>query len=347
MTCLHHPDSALCCVCLPSLLEKASSTPGSPPALFVCSPPPRSQLPTLPCTRAQVQGRMQTLKEKLFHHVGAVLEAGEDHPASALVGTGRWKAVWEKAKSFLGRGGHAGPAGDAHAAGDLQATLAELHQDIQAQISAEVRCSGASRLAAWDAASKPWLLSPDWIACLVFEQACQKAFNSTARMSITGKSSGAVRIRPHRAQSERRVDRAGGLVPACSSLCSHVQASDPRGWGLQVSDFWHEIELALNVRQHSMFQAVNAHLERLSRGVDDVVGGLLHLRLEPVVVRMEPPTAAQFHSSLQELFEKGECPHDARLHRQHGLVGRTGFCRGLGAAYPLLEASSRWARARV
>ena len=74
---------------------------------------------------------------------------------------------------------------------------------------------------------------------------------------------------------------------------------------MQVAEFWHEVELATNVRQQRMFQAVNAHLEKLSRGVDDVVGGLLSLRLEPVLVRMDPPSAAEFHCSLQELFEKG------------------------------------------
>lgn len=75
-----------------------------------------------------------------------------------------------------------------------------------------------------------------------------------------------------------------------------------------MAEFWHEVELATNVRQQRMFQAVNAHLEKLARAVDDVVGGLLSLRLEPVLVRMEPPSAAEFHSSLQELFEKGALP---------------------------------------
>ena len=84
----------------------------------------------------------------------------------------------------------------------------------------------------------------------------------------------------------------------------------------QVADFWHEVELALNVRQASMFQAVNAHLERLARAVNSVVGDLLALRLEPILVRMDPPTAAQFHSSLQELFERGGCSwsESRRLH---------------------------------
>lgn len=89
----------------------------------------------------------------------------------------------------------------------------------------------------------------------------------------------------------------------------------------QVADFWHEVELALNVRQASMFQAVNAHLERLARAVDSVVGDLLALRLEPVVVRMDPPSAAQFHSSLQELFERGACSsHDSGQHAQGDLL---------------------------
>ena len=74
----------------------------------------------------------------------------------------------------------------------------------------------------------------------------------------------------------------------------------------QVAEFWHEVELATNVRQQGMFRAVNLHLERLSLAVNAAVGDLLQLRIEPVLVRMEPPSAAEFHSSLQELFEKGE-----------------------------------------
>ncbi|KAK9809277.1 hypothetical protein WJX73_000125 [Symbiochloris irregularis] len=159
----------------------------------------------------EVQARMQDLKERLFSHVAAVLEATEDSPAAVRVRSGRWKGVWDKALRFLRRESvtHSdGEAAEIHNA-DLQATLEELHNDIQEQISAEV------------------------------------------------------------------------------------------------AEFWHEVELALNVRQQSMFRAVNAHLERLSRAVEDVVGGLLSLRLEPVVVRMEPPSATEFHTSLQQLFSAG------------------------------------------
>ena len=74
---------------------------------------------------------------------------------------------------------------------------------------------------------------------------------------------------------------------------------------LQVADFWHEVELATNARQQGMFRAVNLHLERLSRAVDAAVGDVLSLRIEPVLLRMEPPTATEFHHSLQELFENG------------------------------------------
>lgn len=85
---------------------------------------------------------MHTLKESLFHHVSAVLEATEDSPASTLVRTGRWKAVWDKAVRFLKREGapitHSTGEASANHDADLQATLAELHTDIQDQISAEV-----------------------------------------------------------------------------------------------------------------------------------------------------------------------------------------------------------------
>lgn len=83
----------------------------------------------------QVQTRMHTLKEKLFLHVSAVLEATEDSPSSSLVRTGRWKAAWDKAVRFLAR---QNASSNAQAA-DLQATLTELHLDIQEQISAEVQ----------------------------------------------------------------------------------------------------------------------------------------------------------------------------------------------------------------
>ena len=85
----------------------------------------------------QVQMRMQTLKERLFQHVSAVLEASEESPAAALVRTGRWKSVWDKAVRFLAPQHGSGNA----QAAELQATLGELHQDIQNQISAEVRAS--------------------------------------------------------------------------------------------------------------------------------------------------------------------------------------------------------------
>ena len=36
------------------------------------------------------------------------------------------------------------------------------------------------------------------------------------------------------------------------------------------------------------------------------VGACLDLKLEPVASRMEPPTAEEFHNSLQDLFKAGE-----------------------------------------
>ena len=98
-------------------------------------------------------------------------------------------------------------------------------------------------------------------------------------------------------------------APVCVwAACPAILCIIPAAMPAQVAEFWHEVELATNMRQQGMFAAVNAHLERLARAVDDVVGGLLALRLEPVLVRMEPPSAAEFHSSLQQLFEKGEPP---------------------------------------
>ena len=84
---------------------------------------------------------MHDLKERLFSHVAAVLEATEDSPAAVRVRSGRWKSVWDKAMRLFKRDSvtHSdGEAADMHNA-DLQATLEELHNDIQEQISAEVR----------------------------------------------------------------------------------------------------------------------------------------------------------------------------------------------------------------
>ena len=250
----------------------------------------------------QVQARMQDLKERLFSHVAAVLEATEDSPAAVRVRSGRWKGVWDKAMRFFKRDSvtHSdGEAADIHNA-DLQATLEELHNDIQEQISAEVRLPvGRMRLEQTDVGVHPaqlqfrclegrhyaWQADQDWCAA----GTCFSDCGLRNELQVCGSIAAAAAL-------SCPLDH---LSPKfCLCLCSAIHF-------VQVAEFWHEVELALNVRQQSMFRAVNAHLERLSRAVEDVVGGLLSLRLEPVVVRMEAPSATEFHTSLQQLFTAG------------------------------------------
>ena len=77
---------------------------------------------------------------------------------------------------------------------------------------------------------------------------------------------------------------------------------------LQIQEFWHELEVATNEKQQQMVTTINQHLSGLARDIEDVVGRTLDLRLEPVDIRMDPPTAQDFHDSLQQLFSSGPCP---------------------------------------
>ena len=57
-----------------------------------------------------------------------------------------------------------------------------------------------------------------------------------------------------------------------------------------------------------LLRRLNAHLEGLSRAIEAVVQEGLAVRLEPVDLRLEKPSAATFHDSLQALFDAGVCP---------------------------------------
>lgn len=81
----------------------------------------------------QVQARMQTLKERIFAHVNEVLGEVEE-PALPAVKSGPWRKAWEKATRFLRRSN-----GEAQSDHELREKLQELHEDINAQISNEVR----------------------------------------------------------------------------------------------------------------------------------------------------------------------------------------------------------------
>lgn len=80
---------------------------------------------------------MQNLKERLFEHINAVLDASDqsDSPGSARGRTGRWRGVWQAAKAAFGKREPSAAGNDAA----LQITLAELHASIQDSLNAEVR----------------------------------------------------------------------------------------------------------------------------------------------------------------------------------------------------------------
>ena len=81
----------------------------------------------------QVQGRLQTLKERLFEHVEEVLDFSRE-PTLTAVRSGRWRSVFDKAVQFFTRRG--GEASSSRV--DMQAKLQDLHDSINAQIEAEV-----------------------------------------------------------------------------------------------------------------------------------------------------------------------------------------------------------------
>ncbi len=70
-------------------------------------------------------------------------------------------------------------------------------------------------------------------------------------------------------------------------------------------DFWHALEAATNERQQAMFRLLNHHMKRLAQRVETAVGEALEVVLEPAALHLDPPTAQQFHSDLQDLFDSG------------------------------------------
>lgn len=102
---------------------------------------------------------------------------------------------------------------------------------------------------------------------------------------------------------------------------------------MQVREFWHALEEATNERQQAMFQLLNSHMKRLAQRVEAAVGEALEVQLEPTALRLDPPTAQQFHADLQNLFDTGECLYSPRqtasaLHTTAGtsLVSDLGCC---------------------
>jgi len=107
----------------------------------------------------------------------------------------------------------------------------------------------------------------------------------------------------------------------------------------EVRAFWHQLEMASNERQRTLLQRLNAHLEGLSRAIEQVVAEGLSVRLQPVDLRLEKPSAASFHHSLQALFDAGITQKSVTRERSRQVEGtqwvkqyRNGICR-LGEYY--------------
>ncbi|KAK9830273.1 hypothetical protein WJX72_010744 [[Myrmecia] bisecta] len=73
----------------------------------------------------------------------------------------------------------------------------------------------------------------------------------------------------------------------------------------EVGEFWQQLERATNERQHTLFRRINTHLQALSQRIEAAVGEVLEVRLEPAHIRLEMPSAQDFHTSLQTLFAEG------------------------------------------
>ena len=59
--------------------------------------------------------------------------------------------------------------------------------------------------------------------------------------------------------------------------------------------------------RRQLFAAINTHVEQLAREIEaHVCTGLALPRLAPADMRIRPPSAEQFHASLQDLFSRGE-----------------------------------------
>ncbi|KAL4860024.1 tRNA(adenine(34)) deaminase [Chlorella vulgaris] len=100
----------------------------------------------------------------------------------------------------------------------------------------------------------------------------------------------------------------------------------------ETRDFWHTLEQATNQRQRSLFDTINGHMQALSQAIEAEVEGTLHCALEPVDMRLKPPTAEQFHANLTDLLQRGikkevsqEVEHVEVNHVEH--EKRTGLCK--------------------
>ena len=60
-----------------------------------------------------------------------------------------------------------------------------------------------------------------------------------------------------------------------------------------------------------LLRRLNSHLAELSAEIEATVSEALAVELEPVAIRLQPPSAQDFHKSLEELFAQGAAPRAA------------------------------------
>ena len=74
---------------------------------------------------------------------------------------------------------------------------------------------------------------------------------------------------------------------------------------LQTGEFWHQLEGLAMDHQQRLFSRINTVLDELSAFIEDAVGDMLSLRLEPSNLRLDPPTPEALHEHLAALINKG------------------------------------------
>lgn len=77
---------------------------------------------------------------------------------------------------------------------------------------------------------------------------------------------------------------------------------------MQIQQFWRDLEVATNEKQRHLVAVLNQHLDTLARSVEQCVGAALNLRLEPITMKLDPPSLEEFHHSIQDLFQRGQHP---------------------------------------
>ena len=244
------------------------------------------------------------VQERLFDEISAALDTTDSPgPSSAprVRRKGHWQRVWESAKSTF-RASPSGGGGGAASDAELQLSLAQLHAHIQDSMAAEVSPCGTC--------------SP---------RGCARTLSMRAACaSVVGWVQHA---------TPRCSTRARGWCTTAAAACS---CSSKRGWspealaclsahaGMQTGEFWHQLEGLAMEHQTRLFGRINRVLLELSTFIEDAVGDMLSLRLEPSDLRLDPPTPDALHDSMAALINKGE--------RGAAAPGRLARCLGLSSS---------------